>query len=375
MAGLDVNTIWTLKYVTPFLESKYKKPSNKFGCLRTIAKQAEKDINAVDVRELLADTKAIDAILDARKEKPGSLNTWLAEICGLVRVFGITPWSNDVFDRYQATMREAAKAEKARRAQNAPPQVMTENPEADLSWEKFIEYETRTRGDMTAESLLASLYALAYPRRKSDYEKLVYVDNEEQTTDPNTNYYVKESNTLVYQSYKTFRVYSTQVYDESCHDVMPNLPELMNIMSSYVEHHQMKVGDSLFQDVGTVVTNMTTAAYGVRVTSSVMRRLFHPWMFRTFKTGADLTKVSNMVGHSVEESHMYNIVVSEEIPAPAAEVGPAPPPQKATVDTELIRAYLSTAIQCIRSKTLSHATGLLQTILDDMLPEAIENSG
>lgn len=209
----------------------------------------------------------------------------------------------------------------ARRNQNAPPEVLKENP--DVSWERLQEYERelRTSAFGSQRHLVVAFRTLAGPFRDDQLDRLVFVDelpawDPQMTYEDNYCVVSEDKVTLEFRRHKAVHTTRERLLVELTGDspyamVAPHLPLLGDIIKDSLAKQPRK---TMFNQKVSYLTRQTSdAAFGVPgVYCQVLRRLFHKHWFDTRHTKEELDLMSTLVGHSPEESQRYDIVDRNE---------------------------------------------------------------
>jgi len=91
--------------------------------------------------------------------------------------------------------------------------------------------------DNSKNKVILSLYTMIPPRRLQDYVQLKIVDNEKNMTDKKYNYYHISDKCIIFNSYKTERIYKMQ-----CVDIPQNL---CKVIDDYIKIYKLESGDLL----------------------------------------------------------------------------------------------------------------------------------
>lgn len=300
---------------THFADAKKNTRDNTQCALRKLAKHRGLDKGTCDVHVLLESWEPIKEALDTMKV--GSRDAYAGYLLSVIKKMQFTCDYREEFTQY---MKENGAAAKAKRAQNAPPPVVQENP--SLTWRKFVAAEKTLRESeaeyASVDHLVLALHTLIPPARTADvYDKMhvVSVLPPESPEDDN-NYCVVtlDDVTLHIRRYKTVRAYGpiTITLDESSeyYDVCPELPVLSDIIRAYVSRGKLKSGSKLFPTAAMqLLTNAIERHIGVPdVGNQTVRRLYQEHLLDQGLSRAKQEKLNSLMGHNVDQGSYYDIV-------------------------------------------------------------------
>lgn len=174
-----------------------------------------------------------------------------------------------------------------------------ESPVIDVKvWTKLMGY------------MLLSLYTMMPPRRNKDYSEMFFCFDEPKEMDKTKNYYIASTRTVVFNAYKTCKVYGTQSF------TVPE--ELADILHEFIYHYQQVIqkdytlseeypllvsfnGERLHPVNG--ITRLLNKVLGNKVSSTALRHIF-----LSDKYGEELKEMkedASMMAHSIEQQKEY----------------------------------------------------------------------
>ena len=293
-----------------------------------------------------------------------------------VAAIGWTQKDVDVFDREHRSLKNAGNEQ---RMHNEAPAIVNDN---NLQWQTFLDYEKQLRRTQYGSPLHvhAAIRALACPRRNEDYVKLHFITDDKSINDNTKNYVIIGSNSvrLRYAAHKTskhhgileFDVSSSSKYAEVC----PELDDLARILRHSYDNNPR---DVVFTNPEGNLAKITKAAYGIEgIGIRVLRRLHSAWTLRQNWTAYKLQLASDLVGHNIQQSMIYNIVIEEgDRDSTGAPIG-QPNTSSDSDFIETLKNIMRTAIDLLQVNETQQAITLLKAAVgDDVTNEASTSSG
>lgn len=194
--------------------------------------------------------------------------------------------SKDINDTYTQIINELNKLTKEQESSGI-------NKFKKIKWTILLKH---LNDDMKPiEKVITGLYLLLPPRRLNDYTYLTYVDKEDEINNKNLNYYIKSTNELYFQNYKTFKKFGIQKIK------VPN--ELKNIIHSYITSNNIKSGESIIKMNKFNLAKKLKKIFGVSVDG--LRHSYISWLYQDINQLFNIQKVSYMMGHDVSTHLKY----------------------------------------------------------------------
>lgn len=145
------------------------------------------------------------------------------------------------------------------------------------------------------EMVIAGLYVLLPPRRLNDYAYLTYVDSEDDINNKKLNYYVKDTNELYFQNYKTFKKFGIQKIK------VPN--DLKKIITSYIKSLGLLSGDHIINMNKFNLAKRLKKIFNISVDG--LRHSYISWLYQDINQLFNIQRVSYMMGHDVTTHLKY----------------------------------------------------------------------
>jgi hypothetical protein len=156
------------------------------------------------------------------------------------------------------------------------------------------------------DKVITAIYTLFPPRRVIDYAFMVYIDDINQITSEDENYYVKNDKLFIFQNYKTKKKFGIQKFKVSL--------KLRRILNKFIDEEKIEVGDPLLKYEKHTkdkkkkfnVSNLTRKLYQIFKTS--VDGLRHSYITEIYKDSDklfDIKEISNMMGHDIETHLKY----------------------------------------------------------------------
>lgn len=144
---------------------------------------------------------------------------------------------------------------------------------------------------------IIALYTYIPPRRVRDYSQMKYVVDDNEATDKSYNYYVKNTNKLIFNEYKTKKTFKQQIIKAPIW--------LKKALCNYIHDAKLISGSSLFNMNDTVLNNLIVRIFGGGV--DMLRRSFVDNRFKNndLPKNIELKNISNKMGHSLETHLAY----------------------------------------------------------------------
>ena len=167
--------------------------------------------------KFLMDFDGVIAAIDGMDKADSTKTSYLTAVSAVLSIF---PKYGALYSKYVAKLMERARTQKGELATN---QRNVKQVGSIIPMDKILkiwddlrkEFEAAT--DITAKVwerytayVLLCLYTMISPRRNRDYSEMMIVSKADQATDTTKNYYIRETNELVFRNYKTAKTYGEQ---------------------------------------------------------------------------------------------------------------------------------------------------------------------
>lgn len=151
--------------------------------------------------------------------------------------------------------------------------------------------------NLTKHQAIIALYTYIPPRRVRDYSQMKFVLTDDETIDKKYNYYVKNTNKLVFNEYKTKKTFKQQIIKAPLW--------LKKALVAYIDDAKLESGTSLFNMNDKVLDNLVIRIFGGGV--DMIRRSYVDNRFKdnNLPKNGELKNISNKMGHSLETHLAY----------------------------------------------------------------------
>ena len=172
-----------------------------------------------------------------------------------------------------------------------------EKRDNDVEWEEILEIKDKIKNK---DDLLIYLLYTDIPTQRIDFTPILIVDDEEEAEDKNINYYVKETEQFIFNSYKT-----SKKYGENIVDATPEIAKLINdINTKWL--FQDKKGDPISDNaLSKRITKVFSKYLGKPVSMTQVRRSQCSLENRSEPSIKEKEQQANKRGHSDAMKQRY----------------------------------------------------------------------
>ena len=235
--------------------------------------------------KFLMDFDGVIAAIDGMDKADSTKTSYLTAISAVLSIF---PKYGALYSKYVAKLMERARTQKGELATN---QRNAKQVGSIIPMDKILkiwddlrkEFEAAT--DITAKVwerytayVLLCLYTMISPRRNRDYSEMMIVSKADQATDTTKNYYIRDTNELIFRNYKTSSTYGEQrvaVPDNLAKVLTEYIANYMLVIPTATEPMPLLIhfdGEPISSTNG--ITRILNRSVGKGIGSSALRHIF-----------------------------------------------------------------------------------------------------
>jgi hypothetical protein len=235
--------------------------------------------------KFLMDFDRVIATIDGMDKADSTKTSYLTAVSAVLSMF---PKYGALYAKYVAKLMERARTQKGELATN---QRNAKQVESIIPMDKILKIWDDLRKEFEAATaitakvwerytayVLLCLYTMISPRRNRDYSQMMIVSKADQATDTTKNYYVRDTNELIFRNYKTSSTYGEQRV------AVPD--NLAKVLTEYIANYKLVVptatepmpllihfdGEPISATNG--ITRILNRSVGKGIGSSALRHIF-----------------------------------------------------------------------------------------------------